>query len=64
MPCWDPSHTSKFVLSLSYDVQYLLICAALPSIVSLDGYELFELFSEYDDEESFNDEESFYELYE
>lgn len=44
-----------------YDVQYLLACTALPSVVSVEGYNLIEPFLENDHEDSSNDEESFLE---
>ena len=37
--------TSRDIFPLRSDVQYLLAFAALPSVVSLEGYELFDPFS-------------------
>ena len=45
-------------LSRAQDVQYLLACAALPSIVSVEGYELYESSSMDLHEEQSNNEES------
>ena len=41
-----------------YDVQYLLACMALPSVVSVEGYNVNEPVLENDHEESSNDEAS------
>ena len=45
-------------LSRAQDVQYLLACVALPSIVSVEGYELYESLPMDFHEEPSNDEES------
>ena len=45
-------------LSRAQDVQYLLACAALPSIVSVEGYDLYEPLFIGVREEPSNDEES------
>ena len=40
--------TSRDIFPLRSDVEYLLACVALPSVVSVEGYELFDPFSRDD----------------